>query len=132
MNFEYPTVEEIIELNLLILEKINVKKSDKFKVLSYTELEKAIESTKNHDGDLYDKATTLLKGLIKNHAFASGNRRTAFIATKNFIKMNDGRVLIKNKESNANVMQGIRENYYTHDEIKRWLKNGKIKKFKRF
>jgi hypothetical protein len=29
------------------------------------------------------------------------------------------------------VMQGVRENYYSHEELKEWLKNGKIKEFRR-
>jgi len=29
-------------------------------------------------------------------------------------------------------MPGIRENYYTDEEIKGWIKHGKIKMFKRF
>jgi len=29
------------------------------------------------------------------------------------------------------VLNGIRENYYTREEIKKWLKGGKIREFKR-
>ena len=31
----------------------------------------------------------------------------------------------------AKVMTGIREGYYSDDEIVGWLKNGKIREFKR-
>ncbi len=72
-----------------------------------------------------------MKELIKSHAFSSGNRRTAFIATKYFILENKAKFKIKNVESNARIMQGIRENYYSLNEIKEWIKNGEIKPFKR-
>ena len=72
-----------------------------------------------------------MKNIIKSHAFASGNRRTAFIATKYFINLNKGKFKIKDDPSYAQVMQGIRENYYSEIEIKEWIKNGRIKPFKR-
>jgi prophage maintenance system killer protein len=72
-----------------------------------------------------------LEGLIKSHAFASGNRRTAFIITKHFIRKNKKVFRIKDDPKQAKVMTGIREDFYTHKEIKEWIKNGKIKAFKR-
>jgi prophage maintenance system killer protein len=72
-----------------------------------------------------------MKELIKSHSFSSGNRRTAFIATKYFILKNKGKFKIKDDENNAKIMQGIRENYYSLDEIKEWIKNGEIRPFKR-
>jgi len=72
-----------------------------------------------------------MKELIKSHAFASGNRRTAFVVVKYFLLENKGKFKIEDDPSNAKVMQGIRENHYSNDEIKEWIKNGKIKKFQR-
>ena len=63
--------------------------------------------------------------------FESGNRRTAFITTKEFILNNKAKLGIKDDPANAVVMRGIREGYYTADEIKEWIKNGKIREFKR-
>ena len=127
----YPTEEKIIELNILILNLINVKKADQPKVLSHRKITQSIDDCKRFKGDLYDKAVILMKSIIKNHAFASGNRRTAFITTKYFILENKGKIKIKDDPSYARAMQGIRENYYSHDEIKDWIKNGKIKQFER-
>jgi prophage maintenance system killer protein len=73
----------------------------------------------------------LLKGIVQKHPFASGNRRTAFIVTKDFLLHNHASFLIKDDPENAKVMQGVRENYYSHEELKEWLKNGKIKEFRR-
>ena len=90
-----------------------------------------IKSCKENEGDIYDKALVLLRGLIQNHPFASGNRRTALIVTKDFLLSNNAKFKIRDDPKYAKVMQGIREDYYTNKEIKEWIKNGKIKEFKR-
>ena len=85
MEIRYPTVERVIEYNVLAISLIKVKKGDKAQVLSRERIEGIIEGCKEIDGDIYDKATYLLKSLIRLHPFASGNRRTAFIVTKEFL-----------------------------------------------
>jgi prophage maintenance system killer protein len=110
---------------------IKVKKADKAEILNRYAIEKAIDDCKSLDADIYGKAVLLLKGLIQKHPFASGNRRTAFIATKDFLLSNNQKFEIQDNPGQARVMQGIRENYYTDEEVKEWIKNGKIRKFER-
>lgn len=131
MEVIYPTTEKIIELNLLALTLIKVKKADAHKVGNRYKIDKVINLCKENRGDLYDKATILCKGLIKEHPFASGNRRTAFLVTKYFLIENNSRLGIKDDPSKASIMLGIREGHYTDEEIKEWLKHGKIREFKR-
>lgn len=128
---EYPSVDKIIEFNLLVLNVIKVKKSDSAEVLSKTKLFDVLALCKSFQGDLFDKAVVLLKGLVQAHAFASGNRRTAFIVVKYFLVINNKKIGIKDDSENARVMLGIREGFYSDKEIKEWLKNGKIREFKR-
>ncbi|MBU0629014.1 MAG: type II toxin-antitoxin system death-on-curing family toxin [Nanoarchaeota archaeon] len=130
-NIIYPIAEQIIEYNILVLNMIKVKKADKAQVLKPGIISNIINRCKETEGDIYDKAVCLFKGLVQEHAFASGNRRTAFITTKYFIKANKGKFGIKDDPQYARPMQGVRENYYTDEEIKEWIKNGKIKEFKR-
>jgi death-on-curing family protein len=127
----YPTIEKIVEYNILALKLINVKRADKPKILSNQKIVHIIDETKATEGDIYDKAVVLLKGLIQKHPFASGNRRTAFIVTKEFLIINQKEFNIEDDPIQARAMQGIRENYYTNNEIKEWIKNGKIREFKR-
>jgi len=77
------------------------------------------------------KQPILLKGLIQTHPFASGNRRTAFIVAKEFVIINKENFGIKDDPSQSRIMLGIREGFYSDKEIKEWIKNGKIRKFKR-
>lgn len=44
---------------------------------------------------------------------------------------NGAEFAIQDNPEQARVMLGIRENYYTDSEIKEWIKNGKIREFKR-
>jgi len=130
-SINYPTEDKIAEFNLLVINLIKVRKADKSEVLSYSKLINIIDRCKEKDGDIYDKAVTLLKGVVQEHPFASGNRRTAFVTTKYFLSINKKKLGIKDQEKQARVMQGIREDYYEDQEIKEWIKNGKIREFKR-
>ena len=126
-----PSTEKIIQFNLLALTIIKAKKADQPKVLSKTKISEVLEECEKAEGDIYDKAVVILKGIVQKHAFASGNRRTAFIATRHLLETNRTRLGIEDKPENARVMLGIRENYYSDGEIKEWIKNGKIREFER-
>ncbi len=127
----YPAVDKIVEFNSLALNVIRVKKADSAKVLSRGKISGVLDSCKKTKGTPHDKAVVLLKGRVQGHPFASGNRRTAFIAMKYFLVMDKGRLCIADDPKNARVMPGIREGYCSDKEIKEWIKNGKIREFKR-
>ena len=127
----YPTPEKIIEYNLLVLSIIKVKKADNPKVLSRSKIVDVIEDCKNLDGDIYDRAVFLMKSLVQKHPFASGNRRTAFIVTKDFLIANHSMFNIKDDPRYARVMVGVRERFYKDEEIKQWILAGEIREFKR-
>ncbi|MFH0969889.1 MAG: Fic family protein [Candidatus Diapherotrites archaeon] len=127
----YPSVEKIIELNLLALMLLKAKKADSPKVLSETKIREVLRNCEQTKGDTYDKAVILMKGIIQKHAFASGNRRTALLATTYFLTLNNAKSNIADNPDNAKTMTGIREGYYTDEEIKEWIQHGKINAFKR-
>ncbi|HEY4673478.1 MAG TPA: type II toxin-antitoxin system death-on-curing family toxin [Nitrososphaerales archaeon] len=125
---ELPTEDDIIQLNKEILKTIKVKKADKHKVVKEAAIAQAIESARKSSGDLYDKATILLINLVQGHPFDSGNRRTAFAAAMTFLRLNGERPKVVH---DAKVLQGIREGFYTKDEVKKWLKGYGIRTFNR-
>lgn len=122
----------MIEFNMMALNLIKTKKADKGEVLSYAKIMEVVTGCEELEGDIYDKAAYLLKKMIKQHAFASGNRRTAFMITKHFLDSNGKEFKITDNPDYAKIMTGIRENYYTDEEIKNWIQNGKIREFKRY
>ncbi|MGV8169203.1 MAG: type II toxin-antitoxin system death-on-curing family toxin [Candidatus Nanoarchaeia archaeon] len=125
------SAQHVIELNKLAIKLFVQKKSDKHEVLSYSKIKDSLKNCILTEGDVYDKAVALLKSLVKAHAFASGNRRTAVLATLVFCGINDHKIYIPNNPTNSRTLIGIRENYYEDNELKNWLKNGKIREFKR-
>ena len=116
---------------MFILELIKVKKADASKVLSISKIREIIVECEKKEGDVYDKAVILLKGIVQKHPFASGNRRTAFIVAKDFVLINRYKFEIKDEPNYARVLLGVRERYYSDEEIKEWIKHGKIKEFSR-
>lgn len=130
-DFTYPTVEEIKYYNTIAIEMFRKSKQDKAITIQDAFIKNAVEAVKNTNGDLYDKASVLLSSLTRAHAFESGNKRTAFLSTKKFVIINQGKFNIPDSINNANIMIGIRENYYELNELKMWIEHGKIREFKR-
>ncbi len=124
------TYSEIVKYNELAIEKIIVKKADKHEILSNAKITKVVNKCKRGN-EPYGVAACILKGLIQEHPFASGNRRTAFMATQEFLDRNNVELNVDNSGKQARVLQGIRENFYKDKEIKDWLKTGKIREFER-
>ncbi len=127
-EIKYPTMDELIELNRRVLREIKVKKADRHRVLSRNALDNLLRMVRDQEGDIYEKAVTLLTGLVRTHHFASGNRRTAYLAAKGFLEMNGEKTPVVH---DPRVLQGIREEFYTRYEIKRWLQGHETKEFRR-
>ncbi len=124
----YPTVDELIETNRRALIEIRSKKADSHRVLSRPLLIAALEKVEAESGDLYDKAAVLLTELVRAHAFASGVRRTAYVATMSFLRTNGQHPSVI---PDPKILTGVREGFYSQDEIKEWLKGNAIRKFTR-
>jgi len=127
----YPDADKIIHFNVLALRMIKVKKADKALVMSHAKIQKVVDGCMTLEGDVYDKAVLLLRELIQQHPFASGNRRTAFIVMKDFLLSNNVKLAIKDDPLQARILQGIRERYYTDEELKEWIQYGVVKSFER-
>lgn len=132
MKIFYPDIEAVIEANKIVLKEIKVLKADRHAVLSggVNKIQKVLKDVEIDQEDIYGKAAILLAGIIKAHAFASGNRRTAYLIAKEFLLHNIGSVNKFNGDIGL-IMKGIREDFYTHDDIIKWLKGGKIHEFER-
>lgn len=124
----YLKEEHIIDYNQKVLKEIIKKKADKHEVINIGAIKNALDATYDADGDVYKKAAVLLLKLVKGHGFASGNRRTAYMATRIFLQINGKKILASDDET---VFQGIREGFYSIPELKNWLMGNEIKTFHR-
>jgi death-on-curing family protein len=127
----YPTADEVVKQNALILRLVAVKRADRAQVLNRSALRSVIADCESRNDDIYSKAAVLLIGIIRRHPFASGNRRTAFLVTKQFLLENGASFGVQDEPSQAKVLQGIREHFYSEEDILRWLRTGDIHAFKR-
>lgn len=127
----YPAPDRIISYNKRAITEFRVKRADKHQVLSAVKIYRIVRDCEEWEGDIYDKAVLLLRKITQEHAFASGNRRTAVLVVKEFLTLNYCSLNIPDDPRNSRVLQGVREGFYTHRELKRWLQHGKIKPFHR-
>jgi death-on-curing family protein len=129
MEIKYLTVRELIEINKYVLKAFHDKKGDKHEILDMVKIIDVIYEVEEMKGDIYEKAAYLMFHIVRGHAFGSGNKRTGYSAMKEFMNMNDKTYKLKDDNIiNPKIMIAIREGRYTLDEIREWIKYGRIKK----
>lgn len=61
-------------------------------------------------------------GLVRNHAFVDGNKRTALLAIRAFLFMN-GYTFIPDQVETVTVMEGVSEGIISQDSLAIWIKD---------
>lgn len=126
-RIKYPIVEEIIATNKRVLEVHRAKKADKHELLGTKhQIQEIIDKAKIKKGDIYIKSAVLLKELTISHLFASGNRRTAYLVTNDFVYKNKKRDIEKT-EKEVEIFKKIRYRDISEEELAKWIKNKKSK-----
>ncbi|WP_373233458.1 type II toxin-antitoxin system death-on-curing family toxin [Cohnella sp.] len=88
----YLSIEEVISAHYFMMRRMN--DADQAGVKDHKLLDSAVhrpqQSVIGEDAypSLFDKAGALLESLVKNHGFHNGNKRTAYLVTKSFLKLN--------------------------------------------
>ena len=73
------------------------------------------------DADLIRQSATLCYGLIKNHPWVGGNKRTATAITNEFLKRN-GKIVVAPTNEIIALVVAVEENSWHVDEIEAWLR----------
>jgi len=119
----FPTVEEVVETNRRVLQKIRVHKADRHRVLmgevGKEKIRKTLEDAQSTRGDIYDKAAVILVGIVRGHPFESGNRRTAYTVAVDFLESNGFPVA---NTYDVSLIKGIRNGTHKKVDIASWLK----------
>jgi len=119
----YTTVEEVIEANRRVLQRIHVHKADRHGILmgdvGKEKIGKAIAAAETTEDDVYAKAAALLISLVKGHPFESGNRRTAYAAAVDFLESNGFQAA---NTYDVEVIRGIRSGTHKRTDVALWLK----------
>lgn len=86
--------------------------------------------------DLADLAASLAYGLARNHPFIDGNKRTAHVCYRVFLRLNGGDVMADDEEKYASMI-GLAEGSLSEVEFAQWLrdhiaveKNGEVQEAK--
>ncbi|MDE0571884.1 type II toxin-antitoxin system death-on-curing family toxin [Demequina sp. B12] len=70
---------------------------------------------------LISQAAALLEALCQNHPFDDGNKRTAWMLTLAFLRLNGSPLDAIDNDQAAEFVEGVVEHRYTPDEIAAWL-----------
>lgn len=78
------------------------------------------------DPSLFDLAASLCVGLVQNHPFVDGNKRTALLAARAFLFLNDV-VFEPEQAEEVAMLVGVAERRVTEGELSGWFhrKSGK-------
>jgi len=119
----YPTSEHIVEVNKQLVESMKITKAESHKLLRpVSNLDSIIKKIRRVKGSIYNKASILLVDLVRYHVFASGNRRTAFSITRQFIWRNLGEAPMPSINEAESFLMGIREGRYSYRDTEAWLR----------
>lgn len=72
-------------------------------------------------GDIFDFAAAYAFGIIKNHPFVDGNKRTALLAAYTFLGIND-KVLDASEAEAADVTEGLASGQVDEASYAQWLR----------
>ncbi|MDQ3713233.1 MAG: type II toxin-antitoxin system death-on-curing family toxin [Acidobacteriota bacterium] len=121
-NFVYLTVAEAVKFHVLYMRKVNEVRFGVFdKTLTESALARPQNAAAYENADLTRQAATLLFGLIKNHPWEGGNKRTATFLTNLFLKRNGYKIASPTDELIKLCLQ-IESDAWKVDEIENWLR----------
>lgn len=72
--------------------------------------------------DAAELAATLAFGIAKNHPFVDGNKRSAWVAARLFLKLNDIEIAFEKSEATVMVQQ-LAAGELAEDEVAAWFRD---------
>lgn len=81
--------------------------------------------TYNREASLYELAASLGWGLVKNHPFVDGNKRTAFVVMAVFLKVN-GIDLQVSEAAVVTTMLSLADGSMSEVDLTAWLQGGEV------
>ena len=78
------------------------------------------------DTDIFECAAAYAFGIAKAHAFVDGNKRTAFVTSATFLRLN-GWYFVTEPTEGVTFMEGLASNVVSEEEFKNWLECGSKK-----
>jgi death-on-curing protein len=77
------------------------------------------------ENDIYVLAAAYGFGIVSNHLFSDGNKRTAYVVSRLFLKLHDND-MPGTPENRARLFEQLAAGNITEPELIAWLKNGNL------
>jgi death-on-curing protein len=120
---ELPTPAEILATHEEIEEAYDLTHRGSRVAVPRLTLRELLEDVAEHAPDeVYLRAAHLLRDLVTGHLFEDGNKRTAWVTTREYLSRNDARPA--DADLAERVLKRIRR--YDVEEIATWLETGEI------
>ena len=118
----YLTYSEAVKFHVLYMRKVGETRFGVFdRGLIESALARPKHSAKYENADLFRQASSLLYGLIKNHPWEGGNKRTATFLTNLFLKRNGYKIFAPTKDL-IELSLNIESNIWEVGGIETWLR----------
>jgi len=72
--------------------------------------------------DLVEEAAALFESLVNNHPFHDANKRTGFIATSTFLRLNGFRLVVTADAAEQYLLENLRAGTFRFERIREWLR----------
>ena len=118
----YPTFAEAVFIHLRLMELLDeTRYGVDHRSLIESALARPQQAAAYEDADLIHQAATLYFGLIKNHPWIGGNKRTATAIVDDFLYRNGYEITVSLKEL-IELVLAIESDEFGVDEIDKWLR----------
>ena len=89
-------------------------------------MQRPVNKWQYEDADTFECAAAYAYGIAKAHAFVDGNKRTAFVTSATFLRLNGWHVVTEPAEGVA-YMEGLASDEVYEEKFKNWLEHGSTK-----
>ena len=86
-------------------------------------LQRPLNKWQYEDADIFECAAAYAFGIAKAHAFVDGNKRTAFVTSATFLRLNRWHFVTEPAEGVA-FMEGLASDEFSEENYKSWLEHG--------
>lgn len=128
MNWQAVDIDEVWKIHRAVIKRAGTKAEVRDFALLHSAVERPKASYQGRDlyPTVFTKSAALLQSLCLNHPFTDGNKRTAWLSTKRFLRIN-GYWLKAEKTEAAEFMVWVDNGKPGLGEIVRWLKKHSVR-----
>ena len=86
-------------------------------------MQRPVNKWQYQNADIFEFAAAYAYGIAKAHAYVDGNKRTAFVTSATFLRLNGWHFATEPAEGLAFV-EGLASDEVSEEEFKNWLERG--------